>query len=41
MLAVNESYRRKKIGSNLVKKAIIAMQQMEADEVCIYIFFFF
>lgn len=33
MLAVNENYRRKKIGSNLVKKAIIAMQQMEADEV--------
>lgn len=33
MLAVNENYRRKRIGSNLVKKAIIAMQQMEADEV--------
>jgi peptide alpha-N-acetyltransferase len=33
MLAVDENYRRKKIGSNLVLKSIRAMAEEDADEI--------
>ena len=34
MLAVDENFRKRKIGSTLVRKAIQAMASQEADEVC-------
>ena len=35
MLAVDQNHRKKKIGSNLVKKAIEEMAKQDADEVCV------
>jgi peptide alpha-N-acetyltransferase len=37
MLAVDENYRKMKIGSNLVLRAIQAMVTGDADEVMLYI----